>query len=374
MVVWQDSTFGNFEILIAKSTDGGQTFSTPENISNNNGTSVVPTVAIQGNNVYVAWQDSTFGNFEILIAKSTDGGQTFSTPENISNNEGFSGSPEIAVNGNNVYVVWQDGTPTPGSREIFIAKSTDGGETFSTPENISNNKGFSFSSQIAVNGNNVYVIWNDDTDGFDEVFIAKSTDGGETFSTPENISDEDISNNASFAYRPSIIVNGNNVYVVWHEDPLGKRSIFVAKSTDGGETFSTPENISEKFDFSSKATIAVEGNNVYVVWIVDIPNNNDVFIAKSTDGGETFSTPENISNNHGFSNIASEVVLVSFEPSIIVNDNNVYVAWGDGTPGNFEILLAKSTDGSKTFGIPENISNNEGFSLEPELRFIPIVK
>jgi hypothetical protein len=31
----------------------------------------------------------------------------------------------------------------PVSRKIFFAKSTDGGETFSTPVNISKNDGFS---------------------------------------------------------------------------------------------------------------------------------------------------------------------------------------------------------------------------------------
>ena len=198
------------------------------------------------------WQDNTFGNFDIFIAKSTDGGETFSTPENISNNDGVSTFPRIAVNENNVYVVWQDGTDTPGSREIFIAKSINSGETFSSPENISNNKGLSLSPQIAISDDNVYVVWSDDTDGFDKIFLSKSTDGEETFSTPENISDQKLESDTSFAYQPSITVNENNVYVVWHEDPQGERSIFISKSTDGGETFSTPENLSYKIGFSSK--------------------------------------------------------------------------------------------------------------------------
>ena len=72
------------------------------------------------NNVYVVWNDDTFGNFDIFLAKSTDGGETFSTPENISNNEGFSEFPQFAVNGNNVYVLWIDGTNKQVSWEIFI--------------------------------------------------------------------------------------------------------------------------------------------------------------------------------------------------------------------------------------------------------------
>ena len=368
LVVWMDNTFGNFDIFSSKSTDGGETFSTPENISNNPGTSALPAIAVNGNNVYIVWNDATFGNFDIFSSKSTDGGETFSTPENISNNPGNSALPAIAVNGNNVYVIWID--DTDGFDEIFFSKSTDGGETFSTPENISNIPGISAFPAIAVNGNNVYVVWSDDTDGFDEIFFSKSTDGGETFSTPEIISNNDIGNNDSFSYQPSISVYGNNVYVVWHDDPQGERNIFIVKSTDGGQTFSTPENLSEKFDFSTKSAIAIEGDNVYVVWIVDIPDNNDVFFSKSTDGGETFSTPENISDNPGFSNVPISVGSSTYEPSIIVIGNNVYVSWTDGTPGNWEILLTTSKNGGETFDKPENISNNAGESREPDLALL----
>ncbi len=132
----------------------------------------------------------------------------------------------------------------------------------------------------------------------------------------------------------------------------------------------TPENISEKFDFSSKSAIAIEGDNVYVVWIVEIPDNNDIFFAKSTDGGETFSTPENVSNNPGFSNYAVLVEDILYKPSIIVLNNNVYISWSDGTPGNWEILLSTSANGGETFSTPENVSNNPGDSQQPQLALL----
>ncbi len=39
-----------------------------------------------------------------------------------------------------VYVVWSDNT-TSGNSEIFFVKSTDAGDNFTDPENISNNAG-----------------------------------------------------------------------------------------------------------------------------------------------------------------------------------------------------------------------------------------
>src|SRR5215217_966198 len=58
------------------------------------------------NNVCTVWIDNTPGNFEIFFARSTDGGLTFSEPENISGNAGSSQLPQISSEGNNVYVVW----------------------------------------------------------------------------------------------------------------------------------------------------------------------------------------------------------------------------------------------------------------------------
>ena len=88
------------------------------------------------------------GNLDIFFSVSTDNGQTFSTPDNISDNVGSSSNQQIAIKNNNVYLVWTD--LTPGSNDIFFSVSTDNGQTFSTPDNISNNTGGSFGQQIAV--------------------------------------------------------------------------------------------------------------------------------------------------------------------------------------------------------------------------------
>src|SRR2546427_11390645 len=112
-------------------------FSTPLNISNNLGDSILPQIAVSGNDVYILWNDNATGKFGIFLTKSTDGGTNFGTPVNISKNIDSSGSPQFAVSGNNVYVVWQP--QATGKYQILFAKSTDGGATFSMPIKISNN-------------------------------------------------------------------------------------------------------------------------------------------------------------------------------------------------------------------------------------------
>ena len=62
----------------------------------------------------------TPGNFDIFFAVSTDNGQTFSTPDNLSEEyTGDSNGPQISSSGNNVYVVWTDST-LPGNDGDFV--------------------------------------------------------------------------------------------------------------------------------------------------------------------------------------------------------------------------------------------------------------
>ncbi|MFY9796527.1 MAG: hypothetical protein WAJ93_12650 [Candidatus Nitrosopolaris sp.] len=48
-------------------------------------------------------QETTSFRFPIA-----DGGTTFDSTINVSNNPGFSSEPEMAISGSNVYVVWRD--------------------------------------------------------------------------------------------------------------------------------------------------------------------------------------------------------------------------------------------------------------------------
>jgi hypothetical protein len=152
-VVWTDFApdFSTSEILFARSTDGGATFSSPlDNISENTGLSSDPQISSEGNNVYVVWRDIDIisGNDIIFFSFSHDNGQTFSTPDNISENTGVSGVPQISSEGNNVYVIWP--APAPSTSDIFFSFSHDNGQTFSSPpDNLSENTGVSEAPQIS---------------------------------------------------------------------------------------------------------------------------------------------------------------------------------------------------------------------------------
>ncbi len=96
-------------------------------------------MAIDGSNIYIVWSDNTYGNREIVMKRSSDGGATWST-QRFTNIAGSSSNPSIEVDGSNIYVVWHD--DTYGNNEIFLKRSADGGATWSLTR-MTNNTGAS---------------------------------------------------------------------------------------------------------------------------------------------------------------------------------------------------------------------------------------
>ena len=344
-VVWEDDTPGNSEIFFRASQIVGGSI----NLSNSTEMSFGPQISSEGNNVYVVWGERTFGNNdEIFFAVSNNNGQTFSTPLNISNTQTDSFGPQISSDGNNVYVIWQDGVDEDFT-DILFAVSNNNGQTFSNPINLSNNTGNSDLPQIALSeGNNVYVVWQDDTPGNNDIFFVVSNNNGQTFSTPV----DNLSENIGDSIVPQISSQGNNVYVVWQDDTPGNNDIFFVVSNNNGQTFSTPvDNLSENIGDSIVPQISSEGNNVYVVWQDVIPFVEErIFFAFSTNNGLTFSNSSD--NLHGS-------FLVEREPKISSDGNNVYVIWRDFGPST-EILFKVSYDNGLTFSHPIFLSNDSG--------------
>ena len=297
-VVWQDDSNGpDSDIFFRVSHDNGQTFAPFTDLSNNAGFSAGQQMIVSGNNVYVVWQDDSNGpDSDIFFRVSDDNGQTFAPFTDLSNNGDGSGSQQMIVSGNNVYVVWQD--DSNGPLDIFFRVSDDNGQTFAPFKNLSNNAGFSFTQQMIVSGRTSMWCGKDDSNGPDsDIFFTVSDDNGQTFAPPT-----DLSNNAGISTNKQMAVSGNNVYVVWEDDSNGALDIFFTVSDDNGQTFAF-KNLSNNAGDSDSQEMIVSGNNVYVVWEDNSGNagNSDIFFRVSDDNGQTFAPFKNLSNNAGAS-------------------------------------------------------------------------
>lgn len=354
-VVWEDDTASNSNILFSRSTDGGMTFSAPKNLSNTSGFSFNPRVAVDSKGaVSVVWLDDTPGNLDVFFSRSTDG-VNFSTPQNLSNDSADQGNPQVAVGADGgISVVWENDDITLG---VFFTHSSDG-VTFSTPLDLTTNAGGSFSPQLAVGADGgINVVWEDDGSGISKISFSRSTDKGATFSAVKK-----VSNGTGNASGPVIAVDqSGNIDLAWVDDSPGRFVIMFSRSADKGATFSSPANASNVTGDSANPQMAVDANgNIYVAWQNNTSTvfNRDVFFAHSGNGGATFSSSLNLSNNPGN----------SINPSLNVDGaGNVNLGWQDTTPGKANILFTRSMDAGVTFPTQQNLSNDSGTSSDVQV-------
>jgi hypothetical protein len=291
---------------------------------------------------------------------------------NLSNNTGTSSYPQLAVSGINVYVVWEDTSSASGSFDIFFKRSMDNGQTFGDIINISNNTGNSINPQLAVMGNNISVVWEDEitSNQFNNTYknndnsgilYVTTTDNGKTFGDIINISNNNNSADNKTAVNPQLAVSGSNISVAWEEYSQDQNGdVIFKRSTDNGKTFGDIINLSNNTGNSINPQLAVSGNNIYAVWSDNSAGDYDIFLSRSADGGGNFSKRSNL----------SIVVGNSLTPTIAVSGDNVFVSWRDfiiGSQARAEILYTKSHDNGNTFDKIINLSNSTGPSLYPQL-------
>jgi hypothetical protein len=245
-------------------------------------------VAVDGNRVYVTWEDlSPSGiDLETFFAASTDGGANFSNPINISNDPvRISKNPSIAAFGSNVYVAWQDCDPDGTNCKILYTKSNNVGISFTTPVALSATE--SFVPDIKVFENNVYLVYGQtypvNSAIRRDVFLLKSTDGGQNFASPVNLS---ISIPDSTSQNPNIDVSSDNVAITWEERMTSAANshfeIFFVGSIDAGNILSDPISISSSLGNvnSTLNDVAISGTNVYSIWTIFNNGSFNIYFAK----------------------------------------------------------------------------------------------
>ena len=117
---------------------------------------------------------------------SLDSGRNFTTRNTIGKDIGDSAdfvqvttafSDSYSGKSNDGYVVWSDVLKyrQPFNFELFYQTIANNGTTLSEPINLSNNDGNSIGPKIAVSErDNVYVIWKDDTSGNGDIFFIRA--------------------------------------------------------------------------------------------------------------------------------------------------------------------------------------------------------
>ncbi len=376
-VVWMDNTTstGSYNIFFAQSNDNGTTFSEPIKLSNST-LAISPQVAVSGNNVYVVWMDYYLeSNFEIFFTKSVDGGKTFADPIDISSTpQTESVDPQITASGDSAYVVWSEHvlegasvfSPNAlGPGDIFFSRISNIGS--SQPVNLSNNPGDSYSPRVSVTGATAYVVWTDDTPGNSDVYFERIRDKGSTLDGWL-----DVSENPGEDRYPHMAISGSNVYILWrnllkNESGSPATQLQLILSQDGGYSFGNVSALPPDTPLPDYPKIAVSKDDVYVIWEDASVGNLNVYLTKGNYTGITSITNDSTEAFPFYWNMSQENTGNSSNAQVAVSGNNVYVVWNDNTPGDYEIYLVSSNNSGEAYSDILNLSNNDDSSLYPKI-------
>ncbi len=299
-------------------------------------------------NIHVVWDAGNPGcSSNIDYARSTDGGQTFSTPLNLSNApcQDSAGGADLAVDAaGTLYVVWDQ--IVEGQHQIYFTRSTGGGLSFSEPSNISHamfpDVGAIIPAVASGAPGHVYVTWmewRNDEQLFQTVF-SFSTDGGHTFSEPVQLSFR--GGELEWSSFPDVAVDSasGRVYVGWKHIVVDSSvKLFLRRSWDGGDTFADPVLLTHAGSLTGLAGLEVDGaGTLYAVWI-DAGRN---YLKRSRDGGVTFSKRRRVTPRRWDG--------ISFVWDVTVNGpGRLYLLWTHGPVFEVPILLRFSTNSARRF-------------------------
>lgn len=393
-------------MVCQKSTNNGMTWNNPGSytyyipgkLQDKEGVAIDP----QNNYIYVTWtQFDKYNNplptdsSNILFSKSTDGGNTWvnfgsATAKRLDKLGGDCWDEDNTVEGavpcvgpnGQVYVAWNGPKVRNSQYGIFFNKSTDGGITWlPEPQYICDQPGgwdYVISGIFRCNGllatacdlsngpyrGNLYINWTDSVGPNNhDVKLIKSTNGGANWSTIKKVN-TDLTNKEQFLSWMTVDQTTGYIWFVFYDrrDDLGNNNsteVYLAKSTDGGETFTNFKVSSSPFVpvssvfFGDYTCISAVNNHIRPIWcrlqgasqsivtaIVDITTGENNISANLPDNyklGQNYPNPFNPTTTINYS--LKENTFVSLKVFNLVGQEIATLANTDKQAGNYSVTF-----------------------------------
>jgi hypothetical protein len=263
-----------------------------------------------------------------------------------------------------IYVVWYDDRNE--NDDIWLNYSLDGGRTWSpSPLKINHAEANATSPAVGCDGNRVFVAWEDDRDGELEnhnIYFNYSVNAGQSWQSEDQLLEND-SEGRSMSLGPQVAVWNNRVYVAWFDSLNGAYDIYVASSQNDGASFQQPVRVDSDQAGSAYSAypqlLTSETGTVYVAWEDSRDELSDIYFAYSQDYGASFSG--DIRLDGGDAAGAAD----SYSPQLATDGEQVFAVWHDGRHGeNRDIYMNWSDNSGGTWlGSALRVeTDGEGFS------------
>jgi hypothetical protein len=313
-----------------------------------------PRIAVSGDTIHVVW----YQWYEVFYKRSVDGGITWgdSVPLSlIDTHESF--QEDIAVEHNDVYVVWAKAS-SEQDQGIYFRKSTDGGTSWGSISPIAlagpDYYGL-YRPTITVKDSMVFVVYQKHINGHHCLRLKKSLNWGETWSGEISVSErgaEGISPKAIHNYAGLYVVHGSGL-IIWCN-----------RSTNWGDSWSDDIFISDMdSSIAQWPSIGADDNGgVYITWFdyrySPYGWTGDIFLRRSTNNGESWDSIVVLTDNH-----------LCIESDVCADTSSVHVVWHDERYSDLhsEIYGRRSTAQGASWLPEERLTDAPYQSYDPRI-------
>jgi len=317
----------------------------------------------------------------LWIERSSDGGQSFRPPTAIAGPHTFQADLVVDGHTGRLFSAWLQ-TPEflcvlcfPGtSYPIVVSHSDDAGATWSTPLSVSDPGRMRVGSPVLAvdpNGNPAIVYYDYQTDNLDwenlpgtyqgnfSLVLATSTDRGASFGSGRVVDGAVVAPHRFLVYlapTPAFAIGGNGEMVVaWADGRAGNAQVLLRSSNDHGSSWAGPVVVNanaadgQAQDLPAVG-IASDGRVDVLYYDASGPTAN-VFLSSSADGGATFPTVTQVSNQSHDLQVGPEgspfFAQADFGSrlALLSTDGRALAAWtdsrkGDAGTGRQDVYLA----------------------------------
>lgn len=181
-----------------------------------------PSITISGKQFYIVWQgkDEDFSD-DLYLIRSSNYGRTWGGKRRITSSKGNNASPSVVMQGDTLYVAYQNNDEK--SWAIRLLRGRDrGGSWDERPLEVSTALTNCYSPVIGLTGGDLMVLWYDTREGGARIFARK-------YAPVENAMRQEAAvSEARYESRNPVVVSaGRRLLVFWEE-----RNVIMGKQTD----------------------------------------------------------------------------------------------------------------------------------------------
>ncbi len=194
---------------------------------------------------------------------------------------GFGGY-DIAVSGNQVFIVFEQ-----TQQGIFLARSEDGGQTFTKANTVQGPVagGYSTLSSVVVDGTgNPVVSYIYEQNGTAAYRVSRSQDGGFSFQAPVTGNAPAPGAAVCECCTSDLLASGDSIWLLFRNNNLNVRDIWMSRSTDLGATFDTATDV-DATDWKLNACpiagprMTRAGDSLLTVWMSAASGTSRVYLS-----------------------------------------------------------------------------------------------